>query len=227
MVPRVAKYNEKRKIGSVNISCPVHRISNNEVCSFLFIKKTHFSVHAAHRIKSVVFLQKLRSTMKILNARQIDHKITRLAIEILENNLEEESLILAGINTKGMGFAQLLAERLRGMSQKTIALTQVNIHPADPLSESIQIGLSISDLKDRTIILVDDVANTGRTLFYACKPMMETLPKRIEVAVLVDRQHKLFPIRVDYVGLSLATTLKENIEVQIPGDAEEAAVYLD
>ncbi len=165
--------------------------------------------------------------MKILNARQIDHKVTRLAIEILENNLEEESLILAGINTKGMAFAQLLADRLRGMSQKNIALTQVKIHPANPLSELIQVGLAVSDLKDRTIILVDDVANTGRTLFYACKPLLETLPRRIEVAVLVDRQHKQFPIRVDYVGLSLATTLKENIEVSILQDEEEAAVFLD
>lgn len=164
--------------------------------------------------------------MKILNARQIDHKITRLAIEILENNLEEASLILAGINTKGMGFAELLAERLRGMSLKNITLTQVAIHPANPLSEPIRIGLEVSDLKDKTIILVDDVANTGRTLFYACKPLLDTLPKRIEVAVLVDRQHKLFPIRVDYVGLSLATTLKENIEVNIPDNTEEAAVFL-
>lgn len=165
--------------------------------------------------------------MKILNARQIDHKVTRLAIEILENNLEEASLILAGINIRGMGFAQLLAARLSSMSHKTITLTQINIHPANPLSEPIRIALPVSELKNRTIILVDDVANTGRTLFYACKPLLETLPKRIEVAVLVDRQHKLFPIRVDYVGLSLATTLKENIEVNILQDEEEAAVFLD
>ncbi|MBK8042965.1 MAG: phosphoribosyltransferase [Haliscomenobacter sp.] len=163
--------------------------------------------------------------MKLLTERQIQQKITRLAIEILENNLEEQSLILAGVNNKGMAFARLLYERLSSMSEKPIELINVRLNPADPLSEPISPGLDVEALRDRVIILTDDVANTGRTLFYACKPFLETLPKRLEVAVLVDRQHKLFPIRVDYVGLSLATTLKENIEVTLQGD--EAAVFLD
>ncbi|MEL6989936.1 MAG: phosphoribosyltransferase family protein, partial [Bacteroidota bacterium] len=72
---------------------------------------------------------------------------------------------------------------------------------------------------------VDDVANTGRTIFYAFKPLFEILPKKIEVAVLVDRKHKSFPIKVDYVGLSLATTIQENIDVQIL-NTEDKAVYL-
>ena len=106
-------------------------------------------------------------------------------------------------------------------------LTQVRINPAAPLSEPVRIGLPLESLQNRTIILTDDVANTGRTLFYACRPLLDTLPRRLEVAVLIDRQHKLFPIRADYVGLSLATTLKENIEVVLNGSGEEAAVYLD
>ena len=84
----------------------------------------------------------------------------------------------------------------------------------------------LGDLHSKVVILVDDVANTGRTIFYAFKPLMESLPGKIEVAVLVDRTHKMFPIKVDYVGLSLATTLKENISVKIVG-VEEMEVHLD
>lgn len=161
--------------------------------------------------------------MKILNDRQIRQKITRLAMEILENNLEEDALILAGINNKGMEFARLLQETLAKFSDKPLEITNIRLNPANPL-EPVEIGIPAAQLQDRVILITDDVANTGRTLFYACKPILETLPRRVEVAVLVDRQHKLFPIRVDYVGLSLATTLKENIEVTW---GEDAAVFLD
>jgi pyrimidine operon attenuation protein / uracil phosphoribosyltransferase len=81
-------------------------------------------------------------------------------------------------------------------------------------------------VKDKVVILIDDVANTGRTIFYAIRPLLDVLPKKVEVAVLVDRKHKSFPIQPDYVGLSLATTLKENIDVQIRETADWS-VYLN
>ncbi|MBX2817947.1 MAG: phosphoribosyltransferase, partial [Saprospiraceae bacterium] len=84
----------------------------------------------------------------------------------------------------------------------------------------------LKELKRKSIVVVDDVANTGRTIFFAIKPLLNVLPKKIEVAVLVDRKHKSFPIKVDYVGLSLATTLREDIDVQIR-DVEEMAVFLN
>lgn len=162
--------------------------------------------------------------MKILDEKQVRHRITRLAMEILENNLAEDSLILAGINNKGLEFAHMLLAALRQFSDKPIALTNVRLNPADPNNHPVEIDLPAEQLKDGTIIITDDVANTGRTIFYAFKPLLATLPKRVEVAVLVDRQHKLFPIRADYVGLSLATTLMEHIEVQLKEG--EMAVYL-
>ena len=85
--------------------------------------------------------------------------------------------------------------------------------------------LAADKLANRSIIIVDDVANTGRTIFYAFKPILDILPKKVEVAVLVDREHKSFPIKVDYLGLSLATTLKEDIDVDISNPAD-FAVYL-
>ena len=162
--------------------------------------------------------------MEILNEKQIRHRITRLAMEILENNLEETGFVLAGINNKGLEFAQLLLEALKKFSTKPIEITNIRLNPADPSNSPVEIGLPLESLNGGTIIVTDDVANTGRTLFYACKPLLATLPKRIEMAVLVDRQHKLFPVRADYVGLSLATTLMEHIEVKLKEG--EMAVHL-
>lgn len=164
--------------------------------------------------------------MKILNQSQIKQKIRRLSFEILENNYNEKQIILAGINNNGMNFAKLLLKELQKISEINFVLSHLTLNPADPLSEPINIDLSAKEIKNKSIIIIDDVANTGRTIFFALKPLMEVLPKKIEAAVLVDRTHKSFPIKVDYVGLSLATTLKDHIEVQLKG-FEEMAVHLD
>ncbi|HMQ49076.1 MAG TPA: phosphoribosyltransferase family protein [Saprospiraceae bacterium] len=163
--------------------------------------------------------------MKILDQRQIEQKIKRLAYEILERNYQESELVLAGINNNGMGFARLLLEAIQAVSAIPITLSQIRLNPADPLEREITIDVPIEQLTGKAIIVVDDVANTGRTIFYAIKPLLQTLPGKVEVAVLVDRSHKSFPIKVDYFGLSLATTLRENIEVKIL-EASEQAVFL-
>lgn len=164
--------------------------------------------------------------MKILDHKKIQQKVKRLAIEILEHNYEESELILIGINNRGMQVALLLMEELKQLKPISILLTRIRLSPADPLGSPIELEMPVEELDQKAIIIVDDVANTGRTMFYACKPLMNILPKKIETAVLVDRQHKSFPIKVDYVGLSLATTLKENIDVEIR-EAGEFAVYMN
>lgn len=164
--------------------------------------------------------------MKILNQVQIRQKIKRLAIEILENNYGESEIILAGINNNGYNFANMLMNELAQLTGIQIIMTRIRLNPANPLSSEVQVEMPIEQMQDKVIILVDDVANTGRTIFYACKPIMQVLPKKVEVAVLVDRKHKSFPIQVDYVGLSLATTLKENIDVHILQESEQA-VFLN
>ncbi len=165
--------------------------------------------------------------MQVLDDRKIRQKIRRLAIEILEHNHDEPELILAGINNRGMAFAKLLAAELQSISKLPIALTQLRVSPADPLSTEVTIELPIEALRGKAVIVVDDVANTGRTIFYACKPLLETLPKKIEVAVMVDRTHKSFPVKVDYFGISLATTLLENIDVQIGEEGRPFGVFLN
>ncbi len=164
--------------------------------------------------------------MKILNDRQIAQKVKRLAIEILEHNFGESEIILAGINNNGMVFSELLLQELTKISNMPITVTRIKLNPANPLASDIILEMPPEEVKDKVLIIVDDVANTGRTIFYAIKPILEVLPKKVEVAVLVDRSHKSFPIRVDYYGLSLATTLKNNIDVQIR-EVEERAVFLN
>ncbi len=164
--------------------------------------------------------------MKILTQRQIQQKIKRLAIEILENNYDSPALILAGINNNGYGFAKLLHEQLQYLTSIPVTLTRIRLNPADPLSSDVQIEMPTEALNGKSVIIVDDVANTGRTIFYAFKPLQAVLPQKVEVAVLVDRKHKSFPIQVDYVGLSLATTLLDDIDVQIVNVAEQA-VFLN
>ncbi|MBL7805600.1 MAG: phosphoribosyltransferase [Saprospiraceae bacterium] len=165
--------------------------------------------------------------MKILDDRQIRRKIKRLAIEILENNFGESELILAGLNNNGVGFAELLLSELLHIAPETlsITLTRIRLNPANPVEYEPYIEMPAESLRNRVIIIVDDVANTGRTIFYAVQPLLKVIPKRVEVAVLVDRKHKSFPVKADYVGLSLFTTLKDDIVVSIKG-VEEMAVFL-
>ena len=153
--------------------------------------------------------------MRILSDQKIRQKIKRLAIEILERNTEETEMIVAGINNNGLLFASLIVDELKGICDSPIHLTRIQLNPAAPIDSEVVIDMDVDKIKGKAILIVDDVANTGRTLFYACKPLLTIIPKKIEVAVLVDRTHKSFPIKVDYVGLSLATTLKENIDVQL------------
>ena len=120
----------------------------------------------------------------------------------------------------------MLMQALLDITDQHITLTRIRLNPAAPLKEGINLEMPASELEGKTIIIVDDVANTGRTIFYATQPLMTVLPKKVEVAVLIDRTHKTFPIRVDYVGLSLATTLMEDIDVQIR-DVNEQSVFLN
>ena len=125
-----------------------------------------------------------------------------------------------------MVFAKLLRTELKQISDIEIELTQIKLNPANPMKDEVSIGVDVGQIKGKTIIIVDDVANTGRTIFYAIKPLLQIVPGKVEVAVLIDRKHKSFPIKADYVGLALATTLKENIDVQMDS-GEEWSVYLD
>jgi len=165
--------------------------------------------------------------MQILEDQKIRQKIKRIAIEILEHNFDEPEVILAGLNNNGLGFAQLLLAELLPLAPEgmELTLTRIRLNPANPVEYDPYIEMPAESLRGKAIIIVDDVANTGRTVFYAVQPLLQVLPKKVEVAVFIDRKHKSFPVKADYVGLSLATTLLDDIEVKIR-DVEEMAVFL-
>lgn len=160
--------------------------------------------------------------MKILDNAQIKQKIVRLSYEIMEIHYEKPSLVIAGINNNGERFAGMIREQLKAISGLEIEKAHISLNPASPELGEIKFDYK-GELKGKSVIVVDDVANTGRTLFYSFYPLLTHMPMSIEAAVLVDRKHKAFPVKVDFVGLSLATTLKENIRVEF---GEEDAAYL-
>ncbi|PPK86078.1 pyrimidine operon attenuation protein/uracil phosphoribosyltransferase [Neolewinella xylanilytica] len=161
--------------------------------------------------------------MQLLTHRQIDAKVTRLAMEILEHNTAETELYILGVNNRGMELARRLAGGLRTLSQSPLHLWNLRIDPRKPLDGATIPDHDVQELNGKPVLVVDDVANTGRTLFYALGALRDVLPGKIEVAVLVDRQHKEWPIYVTYSGLVLSTTLGDNILVEF---GEEDAALL-
>ncbi|WP_020571800.1 phosphoribosyltransferase family protein [Neolewinella persica] len=162
--------------------------------------------------------------MQLLNEKQIAQKVNRMAVEILERNTEEDELYLIGINNRGMEFARRLLAVLHELSSAPIGLRQLTISPASPLVPGPLLEGNLAELEGKAVLLVDDVANTGRTLFYALKPLQNILPSKIEVAVLVDRRHKSWPVYVTYRGMDLSTTIGDNVLVNFGGGEGDVAV---
>lgn len=143
-------------------------------------------------------------------------KLKRMAFEILENNIDEEYLILAGIRESGSVVARNIQGILAEISTVKTELITISLDKHSPKDVLVSKQL---DFTDKVIIVIDDVANSGKTLLYALKPFLEYLPKKIQTLILVERSHKAFPVHADYVGLSIATTLQEHIYVEV--NAEE------
>lgn len=159
----------------------------------------------------------------VLEDSQVRHKIRRMAFEIFENNFEEKSIVLAGIEGQGYSLAQLLEKELKSVSRLQVSTTKVMIDKASPEESEVTLSVDADQLEKKTIIIVDDVLNTGRTLAYAMKPFLCIEVKKIEVAVLVNRSHPLFPIQPSYTGYELSTTLTDHVEVVL---GKKTGVYL-
>jgi pyrimidine operon attenuation protein/uracil phosphoribosyltransferase len=162
----------------------------------------------------------MSSKTQILNATQAAMKLNRIAYEIVENNMDEKEIILAGILDRGYSIAILLKKYIQAVSKMKVTLLSIKINKENPLDARI---VEETELKNKIIILVDDVANSGCTLLYAAKLFLESLPKKIQIAVLVDRKHKRFPVSSDYIGLVLSTTLQEHITVAFEQDQVKGA----
>lgn len=163
----------------------------------------------------------------ILNSKQIEQKTERIAYEIFENTFEEDILFIGGVKGNGFEFAERLIEKLNHISDgnytKGIRLFEVSVNKTNPLNHSIDLSLADSELENTSVILVDDVINSGSTLVHATARILQQNVKTIKTAILVNRTHRKFPILADYVGLDITTTLQDNIVVEF---GKEERAYL-
>ncbi len=148
----------------------------------------------------------------ILTHQEIEHKIKRIAYQIFETFVEEDTIVLAGIASNGYVFAQKIATQLEQISPLKIILCEVTINKQQPL-EPVSTSLTPDRYSHKGIVIVDDVLNSGSTLMYGVKHFLEVPLKKCKTAVLVDRNHKQYPIKVDFKGISLSTSSQEHVAV--------------
>jgi pyrimidine operon attenuation protein / uracil phosphoribosyltransferase len=151
----------------------------------------------------------------VLEKEAISRKLKRMALEVAEQNSGEKVLIIAGIEGNGQVVAKCLVQELARIALFEIIETTVQLNKKDPVAVAFH---PAADVENKVIILVDDVSNTGKTMMYAFKPLLNAHPKKVQTLVLVERSHKLFPVQTDYTGLSITTTLQEHITVETQGN---------
>jgi pyrimidine operon attenuation protein/uracil phosphoribosyltransferase len=165
--------------------------------------------------KNCLLSLKKNNTMSkniILNHQEIEHKIKRIAYQIYETFLDEEEIVIAGISNNGYVFAQKLSIALQSISKLKISLCEVKIDKQN-LFATITTNIPKELYSDKGLVLVDDVLNSGSTLVYGVKHFLEVPLKKFKTVVLVDRNHKKYPVKADFKGISLSTSSKEHVHV--------------
>ena len=160
---------------------------------------------------------------KIKNLEDIHSSIERIAYQIYESNSEEKVIFIAGIGDKGKILSSLIGKSLSSISEIKVELITLYVDKKNPLNR-INSDKSLSALKNNSIVVVDDVLNTGKTLIYAVSYFLQAPVKSIKTAVMVNRNHKKFPVKADYKGISLSTTVNEHISVIL--DGPDPGIYL-
>ena len=162
---------------------------------------------------------------QILSHEQIQHKTKRIAYQIYETNVEETEIIIAGIEGGGLNFAKKISSILRKITDAKIILCKVHMDKENPLESGVSTSLKEEDYTNKSVVLVDDVLNSGTTLIYGVHHFLKTPLKRLKTAVLVNRNHKKYPVKADFKGISLSTSLNEHIQVVF--ESKNDAVFLN
>ena len=157
----------------------------------------------------------------ILTHQEIQHKIRRIAYQIYESNVKEDEIILAGIDSNGYLLAKKIKSNLDKISDIKTTLCKVIVDKRNPLSE-VKTSLPVEAYTNKSIVLVDDVLNSGSTLIYGVKHFLNVPLRKFKTAVLVNRNHKKYPVKADFKGISLSTSLHEHVEVVLEGKNYEA-----
>ncbi len=166
----------------------------------------------------------MAETNIILNKKETLQKIRRIAYEVYERNYQEKEIVVAGIYDKGYFFAEILVKELKQLCPLDIKLVKIDLDKSAKIQCEVSLDVPLESLKDKVVVVTDDVLNTGRTLVYSLQPFLTIPLKKLQTAVIVNRNHNNFPVSPDYIGYSLATTFKEHIDVVF--EEENFGVYI-
>lgn len=159
----------------------------------------------------------------ILDHDNVQRKLDRIAIQLCEENWSEKRIVLVGVVPRGLKLAGRLAGMIKEHHAVDTQVLELRLDKNDPLTGPVVLSADLDSLKDRTVVLVDDVLMSGRTLMHAAAYLVQVKLKKLTTVVLVDRRHRAYPIRADIVGLTLSTTVQEHISVEL---GRKDAVYL-
>jgi len=176
----------------------------------------------ALNILSPIFVNTTNAMQEILTNSQINQKTNRLAHQLLENCFDQEEIYIGGIGGNGFILAEQLVKVIKQHDPIKINLFKITINKDKPWSDKIELSIDINKMKNGYIVLVDDVVNSGKTMQYALIEILKFPTKEIKTVALVDRKHRRFPIKADFVGMTLSTTLKERVEVDLTGQEMKA-----
>ncbi len=165
----------------------------------------------------------METRKQILTAEVANKKLRRMALQVVEQNYNTTELVLIGIKANGTVIAEKVQQHLKEVFSGKVIVLELSLDKKKPAAITLNEKM---DFTGKTILLIDDVANSGRTMLYALKPLLEFLPKKIQTLALVERTHKSFPVYVDYVGFSVSTTADEHIYVEVDG-GEVTGAWLD
>lgn len=154
----------------------------------------------------------MQATTVILQHQEIVHKIRRMAYQVYETNVNETEVVVAGIQENGFVLAKKLKEQIEKIAPFKVILCEVSMNKQHPIN-TVKTSLLLSEMENKSVILVDDVLNSGTTLIYGVKHFLDIPLKQFKTAVLVDRNHKKYPVKADFKGISLSTSINENVVV--------------
>ncbi|AIY13518.1 MULTISPECIES: phosphoribosyltransferase family protein [Cellulophaga] len=161
---------------------------------------------------------------QILSHKEIQYKINRIAYQIYEANVDEKEIIIAGIEGGGLNFAKKIVKVLKEITTAEIKVCKVSMDKKNPLQSGVTTAIKEEDYANKSVVLVDDVLNSGTTLIYGVHHFLRVPLKQLKTAVLVNRNHKKYPVKADYKGISLSTSLHEQIQVEFKTNNDR--VYL-
>ena len=165
----------------------------------------------------------MKKTNKILTEDQINKIVKRIAYQIHEKNNNESHIFLIGVHKNGFTLAELINKELKLISNAAVKLYKLKINKKNPLKKP-ELEIDLIKLKNKSVVLIDDVLNSGKTLIYAVKYILDVPLSNFNTTVLIDRNHKKFPIKIDFKGISLSTSIEENVNLVFENDSYYAII---